>query len=78
MISNTFSAHHSPHWFLTPEVFRPTREHGLGTIRRKIEEEGDRAREYTFIVHYRESYDEPYLPPNDSRPEYENRASAVG
>ncbi|MBK9649693.1 MAG: Abi family protein [Deltaproteobacteria bacterium] len=75
VISDTLSARHSPHWFLKPEVLRPTQDHSLGMILRKIEEEVERARERPFVAHYRRHYNEPYLPPSDSLPVYENRAS---
>jgi abortive infection bacteriophage resistance protein len=64
VISDTLSARHSPHWFLKAEVLRPTQDHSLGMILRKIEEEVERARERPFVAHYRKQYNEPYLPPS--------------
>jgi abortive infection bacteriophage resistance protein len=63
VMSDTLSARHSPHWFLRQELFRPPPERHR-SILRTIEEEVDRAREYTFIAHYRKHYDQPALPPS--------------
>lgn len=63
-IANLLSLKHSPHWFLQPSIFRPTREWGLGHLIRKIEEEVHRSSGKRFIDHYFTKHDEPYLPPS--------------
>lgn len=52
--------HNNPHAFLDPSLFRDERKHktGLDTLK----EEYSHSRE-TFIEHYRNTYDDPALPP---------------
>jgi abortive infection bacteriophage resistance protein len=63
-IADGLSLKHSPHWFLEPSVFKPTREWGMGQLIRKIEEEVRRAEGKRFVEHYFSKYDDPYLPPS--------------
>ncbi|MGE4370812.1 MAG: Abi family protein, partial [Burkholderiaceae bacterium] len=43
VMGNYLSLKHSPHWFLNPAIFKPTREWGIGQLIRKIEDEVRRA-----------------------------------
>ena len=63
-IANLLSLKHSPHWFLEPKIFKPTREWGMGQLLRKIEDEVHRSDSKRFIDHYFSRHDEPYLPPS--------------
>ncbi|KQV88077.1 Abi family protein [Pelomonas sp. Root1237] len=63
-MANHLSLAHSPHWFLQPGVFKPTMRWGIGHLIRKIEDEVGRAQAKTFIKHYFDNHDEPYLPPS--------------
>lgn len=63
-IANYLSLKHTPHWFLRPEVFKPSREWGMGHLIRKIEDEVHRSHEKKFVKHYFEKHDDPYLPPS--------------
>lgn len=64
VMANYLSLKHSPHWFLNPSVFKPTREWGMGQLIRKIEDEVHRAEGKRFVKHYFDKHDEPYLPPS--------------
>lgn len=64
VMANYLSQKHSPHWFLNPSIFKPTREWGIGQLIRKIEEEVKRAKGKRFVEHYFTRHDEPYLPPS--------------
>lgn len=63
-IANHLSLTYSPHWFLKTDIFKPTREWGIGQLIRKIEEEVRRSEGKRFVEHYFEKYDSPYLPPS--------------
>lgn len=64
VMGNYLSLKHSPHWFLNPAIFKPTREWGIGQLIRKIEDEVRRADGKRFVSHYFSRHDEPYLPPS--------------
>lgn len=64
VMANYLSLKHSPHWFLNPGVFKPTRSWGFGQLVRKIEDEVRRADGKRFVAHYFERHDQPYLPPS--------------
>lgn len=63
-IANHLSLKYSPHWFLKTDIFKPTREWGVGQLIRKIEEEVRRSEGKQFVGHYFNKYDSPYLPPS--------------
>jgi abortive infection bacteriophage resistance protein len=64
-IANHLSLSHSPHWFLDVQnVFKPVRDWGAGQLLSKIEQETGRARDKSFVAHYHENHDDPYLPPS--------------
>lgn len=64
VMANFLSLKHSPHWFLIPSIFKPTREWGIGQLVKKIEDEVRRATSKRFVEHYYSRHDEPYLPPS--------------
>ena len=64
VMANYLSLKHSPHWFLTPGVFKPNRSWGMGQLIKKIEDEVHRSHEKRFVKHYFDKHDEPYLPPS--------------
>ncbi len=67
VMANYLSLKHSPHWFINPAVFKPTREWGIGQLIRKIEEEVRRCDGKDgkrFVSHYYAKHDHPYLPPS--------------
>jgi len=64
VMANYLSLKHSPHWFLDPTVFKPTREWGIGQLIRKIEDEVRRSEGKRFVAHYFGRHDQPYLPPS--------------
>jgi abortive infection bacteriophage resistance protein len=63
-IANYLSLKHSPHWFLTPSIFKPNDKWGMGKLIQKIESEVGRSNQKSFIKHYNSQHDEPYLPPS--------------
>ncbi len=63
-MANYLSLKHSPHWFLNTNIFKPTREWGVGQLIRKIEDEVRRSDGRKFVEHYFTNHDEPYLPPS--------------
>ncbi|WP_022980312.1 Abi family protein [Ideonella sp. B508-1] len=63
-IANHLSLTHSPHWFLDHQVFKPTQQWGIGHMIRKVEDEVGRAKGKSFVKHYFENHDDPYLPPS--------------
>lgn len=63
-MANYLSLKHSPHWFLSTSIFKPTREWGIGQLIRKIEDEVRRSEGKRFIEYYFTKHDEPYLPPS--------------
>lgn len=64
VIANHLSLTHSPHWFLDSRIFKPTEQWGIGKMIRKVEEEVGRSRGKTFVKHYFQHHDDPYLPPS--------------
>lgn len=64
VIANHLSLSHSPHWFLDSSVFKPSASWGMGQLISKIEQETNRAKERTFVAHYFDNHDDPYLPPS--------------
>lgn len=62
-IANYLSQSHGPHWFLKPSAFKPTQTWGLGQLLQKIESEVLRGKN-TFVRHYFQKHDDPYLPPS--------------
>lgn len=63
-MANFLSLKHSPHWFLFPNIFKPTQGWGVGTLIKKIEDEVRRSGNKRFVAHYYQHHDEPYLPPS--------------
>lgn len=67
VMANYLSLKHTPHWFINPAVFKPTRDWGIGQLIRKIEDEvrrSDGKDGKRFVAHYYERHDQPYLPPS--------------
>lgn len=64
VMANFLSLKHSPHWFLVPSIFKPTRDWGIGQLIKKIEDEVRRSNARRFVEHYYDQHDEPYLPPS--------------
>lgn len=63
-ICNHLSLTHTPHWYLNPSIFKPTKSFGFGAMMSKIEHEVGRSRDKTSIDNYYQNHDEPYLPPS--------------
>jgi abortive infection bacteriophage resistance protein len=64
VMANFLSLKHSPHWFLDPSIFKPTRTWGIGKLIKKIEDEVGRSESKRFVGHYYDHHDDPYLPPS--------------
>jgi abortive infection bacteriophage resistance protein len=64
VMANFLSLKHSPHWFLSSGIFKPSREWGIGQLIRKIEDEVKRSEGKRFVGHYYDRHDDPYLPPS--------------
>lgn len=62
-ISNHLSQKHGPHWFIKPGIFLPNKDMSFGAMVKTIEDSVRRSKA-VFITHYKERYDDPYLPPS--------------
>ena len=63
-ICNQLSAKHTPHWFLNPSIFKPSRDWGYAKMLSKIENEVNQSKLKRFISSYYEKHDDPYMPPS--------------
>ena len=54
------SMKHGPHCYLDPQLFRPDFNHGeqIEQLRSQLQQSNE-----TFVIHYRQTYSEPELPP---------------
>lgn len=62
-ISDRLSHQYGPHWFIKPEIFVQRADFGFGSMVKIIEDSVMRSKA-PFIVHYRQRYDDPCLPPS--------------